>query len=859
MAPIQSDVWRQRGYCQKQKAPPIRRTFTQTLPSLHWAIHFHIGRNWDVLPQFLNLCARLPTRCTPDLWLTYHTDQSPKSLQSARIVAETHPLRATHLRGIHWLAVPNQGADIGAYFCLLHHLIHETETEPEYLTILKLHSKKSSVEWFEVMVGDLMPSPAWIEWFLDCFSIRDDMGMIVPVCDNTDYINFTYELDLLVRSGIIPKPVYQHHLPSQTNIEQDYATDAGAVKVDFPPPPNQFRKNGLLLDTHLAWHLQRNPLGFNNEGHRTYLEIQIHPYMTNMLQQMYMISGTMFWMRFSVCRDLLTRFPLQSTLADFEYAIVKDNLWNKITHAWERFFGAYVSLQGYSILDVKYKVYFRRLPQQLVFQNFFPLHGNESKPLHQRPWMLPNAKVFPTLSAQDAPWFPPPTQPISRGFASGSSLWAPLLMARPPHALPGTPNPEELTVGAWIEKSRLNASLPRKTTWKHLWFNTADEIEDYLRTQVATQQPLTLWASPQTVQSVVAFWESYGVYQKFPRLSLEILDEPKTSTLILDMIYQIGETLPPEWHLELNGFPFSFPSSFSPSITLADARQVIQSLLQPMRYWGKSLFPQWTTESIQSIHSQYNQITHHFRTKEKYKVAVECIAPLGRTHNMKPYVGEFLAMIPATLKDLGVDVSSLQLTQQLTLFGHTFQYPGQYTPLPEINWFQSLDECGIPIQERIIQHYPFHVVLEKLMAFQTHRNRNWNVLCHPSWKQFNRQAFSHGLKQNSTTNVLIGPHNHFGWHIQHYILPAQINEPFLNLVGLSLTDLTEQTVTQMRAEYPRVVFQRITATPNENLSEWLVLSCYQPDESLNLWIEIISKHLWETTLSFQGWSWVSPA
>jgi len=777
------ELWRQPGYCSTHPAPPNK------LPShTKWAIHFHLGRNWDILPSFTNLFKKFPVSSPPDIWITYHNDQSTEKI--------------IDLPNVSWIPVPNVGADVLAFliFC-------QKAPIRNYLAILKLQAKKSNEEWFLTMVNDLAPSPQWIEWYLDCFRIRNDLGMIAPSADNTDYINFTTEIDLLIRAGIIPKPIHKNDLPSLEEITKNYEKDESQIKYDFPPPPNQYRPNGILLDTDLAWHLHTNPLGFANCGHQTYLQLQFKPFITNMIQQVYMVSGTMFWIKPEICSQLIQRFPPNEILHEFDEAIIKDNFWNKMPHAWERFFAAYTSIQGYTIMDVKNKIQFHKLPYHLVKQNFFDYQKIKNIPLHQLHSLSIKSKE------PSPPWFSNPPL-ITRGYPSGINLWHPFVQ-----------NPtSNKTLEEWIYLTRLHQGKPNKTTWKHYLITNLTNFQKWLQETQPTQQPITLWCLGEFIQDVITNWK---FTDKFPRMNIEFIKPQPFTSLIYDFFDNVARTFPPKWNIQFIDFPNDFPTL----IPLEKLLEMIDTMKVNMPYWGKSMFQLYIDQYIQY---EYQLMQMMMQSKQKNKLCIEIISPYI---NIDPIILKQIQEIEDIIQLTATDyqLSNYPTTHKLSILGYQYNFITETDYVSHLNWLKASNES-------MIHFYPFHPIIEKLMNYETNRNKSWEKTIHPTWKTALRIFHQNQIEIYGSSKIHITPLSGYLWHAQIFIIHNQSSNLFLNHIGIQYTDIIQQMMTQIpnNLNYTIATYQ---LPANENFTIWVRIACFDNRLLSQIWLQVISRQL----------------
>lgn len=807
------DVWRYDSYCKSHPAPKCRPIFYQT--SIDWAIHFHIGRNWEVIPTFLEIWNRFPKKHKPDVWFTYHDDQPIELLQAEKQKLNNYEKFVNH---IYWKCVPNKGADIFPFLLVIDQAIKEKK---EYITILKLHAKKSSDEWLRVMLNDLTSSTEWIEWFLDCHLIRNDIGMIVPLCDTLDYINFPMLMQLLTRSGIFPKPYYEKYKSFQ-EIHKEYEQDSKHIKVSFPPPSNQFRKNNLLMDAHIAWHYQRNPLGMSNFNHHTFMFLQEKPYHTGMTQQIYTTSGSMFWMNFNVCKQLNERFPIHVIENEFEETIIKDNLWNKKTHAWERFFGAYTSLQGYTIMDIKYKVNFRKLPENLILYNFIDYEKNKNVKMSQLPTFFPiKQEELKKQTSYNLPLFTKPQELIPNGFASGIQNWFPIFIK---------PTSKK-TIKQWIYDNLIQDNL----TWKHIWFQDIKELSKWLHTSSSTTDPITIWIPQSISQKVIQQIEIFPEIHKFSKINIEIMDSTYSFIYILDMLHQTGKQYPTNWNIQFINFPYIHPQ-IKQEDTLSNILTISNNLSVNIPFWGNSLIPLLKNDFLINDNiitmKQINEVQNTKIIQNKIGIEITNVfSTLNNTHT------KLLSQLTQLFQSSSTDFNQnqpFQILHKYNTMSLFTNYPENVDLLPLIKWFQQADL-------KQLQFYPYHQFTEKIFNLYTSRNAPFNKFVNKSWHSTIRTLTNHKVEYSLSANNNIQPSKGFLWHAQIINVPQNSNDYFIRNGSFPINQLILEKfmILPQNMNYLVAVF-RFNSIQEET---YLIIYLYNNTKLHQIWMKTVINQL----------------
>ena len=808
------ETWKQNSYCVENKAFKCREQFYKT--NIQWAVHFHIGRNWDVLKTFLEFWNRFPKKHKPDVWLTYHNDQPKENLQEAIRKVKNYE---KFTNKIEWLSVPNKGADILAYLLFIH---EAKQKKINYLMVLKLHAKKSSDEWLKVMMNDLIPSTEWVEWFLDCQLTRNDLGMIVPICDNVDYINYSSLLELIVRSGIFPVPYYDEYRPIK-QINQEYEYTKNQIKQDYPPPPNQYRQNNLLMDAHLAWHLQYNPLGFGNYNHHVFIHLQSSPYLTCMLQQVYSISGTMFWMNFDICSQLNERFPISAIQNEFEEAIIKDNIWNKKTHAWERFFGAYVSIQGYSILDIKHKINFRKLPQNMILQNFLEYEKIKNDKFSQiQSFFSSHKKQIQTKNT--LPLFSKPQQTITRGFASGLHYWLPIFIK------PQT----KKTIKQWVSDNLIQES---DKTWNHYWFPTAKECLNWIYTSPSSNEPITIWTPQNMIQEIISHVEKIHDIHKFAKLNIECVENSCSFITILDFIDQIANSFPKHWVVKFNNFP-SLPTIIKQEDTLQNIQTIIENKKENIPFWGKSILNLLKDDYLRFEHFQLTQQVD-FTQKNNIQQNRICIEIYGSFFEFNDLLKNILSNIEKTFQTSSSDFNKnqpFQTTYKYNLFGGSFNCNYETPATPMIQWFQNSNQG-------ILNFYNYHPLNERMLNLYSSRNFSIDKTINRSWHHIIRSLTNNKVVVSQNIDNYINPSNGFLWNCQLFILPDTSNTYFTKNGAFPLTSLLAEKFKYIpeSTNYCIAAYKTTNKLQMKNKEVWLVIYLFGKTPLHQIWMKVIHR------------------
>lgn len=750
------ELWKQYGYCNYHSAPKCRPEFyNMTIP---WAIHFHCGRNWDVLSIFYSGFERIPKSKKPDLYITIHDDQ-PDHLQ-VESEQSIDPKLREHINRIIWVRVPNCGADILPFL-----IVCEKVRSMNYLTILKLHAKKSNLTWFHTLVCDLMPSSEWIEWFLDCMSIQKELGMIVTSLDPLDYINFSYTIDLLLRAGIYIKP---------------------SIKSKMTP------NNGILLDTYSSWQLHGNPLGFMNDNHTNiYLKLLSDP----SIKQLMISVGTMFWIRYDICEQLLKRFPISIISQEFETKIIKDITWNKITHAWERFFSIYTVIQGYRIMTNKLNISFYDLPYHLIQQNFSSVNDISKHLITNQPL---NNPVLITKQISNIPLFSEPNQPISMGIGMGTCSWIPTI------SIPSTMKQcvKRWTIQKWIDQTRIQTIHQ----WVHIWIPTFAKFIHWIEQFVYQEGVMiTIWSPLSEVQQMIPYWTGHFLTWKLPLVCVEIMVEPVT----IFPVYELLSQLSPFYQqndvcIIWKQWTCSVPEPMSLSILLP----IINTKKENIPFFGSSFLYPW--------------IKQHFIETQKQ-------LSIQNQNKITTQISLFTDDVPHELYDKIEQIeqiiclSATDLNQQTPfLKNHVVQFNATFLPCFNNNFYINTHEW-IKKQKTIIQIYPVHPILEYF--FHLHKSQN---LIHESWIPNLRFLSPYIQSTECFTSPIFGNH----WAITLQIIDDKLSN-IIRSHGISIVYFFElYWKCFIHASYPTAVFYRF----ENNKHHWLILECFHKE---NKWMNPI--------------------
>jgi hypothetical protein len=142
----------------------------------------------------------------------------------------------------------------------------------------------------------------------------------------------------------------------------------------------------------------------------------------------------------------------------------------------------------------------------------------------------------------------------------------------------------------------------------------------------------------------------------------------------------------------------------------------------------------------------------------------------------------------------------------------------------------------------MIHFYPFHPIIEKLMNYETNRNKSWEKTIHPTWKTALRIFHQNQIEIYGTSKIHITPLSGYLWHAQIFIIHNQSNNLFLNHIGIKYTDVIQQMMTQIpnNLNYTIATYQ---LPANENFTIWVRIACFDNRLLSQIWLQVISRQL----------------
>lgn len=708
------NVWKNPNYCQSNPAPPVSDSWKQQ--KISWAIFYHIGHNWDSLPGFIQYWTKFPVHHLPTIVFSYHDDQCVQVLEdNKKIVGKSEHM----VNDIIWIKVPNRGGDVYPFFYTFDVLGQKSD---EFILILKIHSKKSNQEWIEILTGDNLPSPDWIDWFLNIAYLNDYIGMICNMTEKLDWINAPLLVDYWIRGGVIPRPIYSaDKLPPYDEIKTSYERDIDSQFVlKYPPPKNQYRKSGLIYDPHVYWWQRENPMGMKTEGHRISVLMQEYPFFVQYFQQIGISPGTVFWISPKVCRLILAYFPITNIYTDIENGIIKDNVWQRNAHTWERFFASYVFIQGFTIIDTKHAIHFKAMPHSLVERSFGSWEEMDTPFPDRKSTMSQPVLPISSTNRPQTPWFPKMNgKIIPQGVSTGCNAIYPILITGPKKITNNNHNNnnndynnknddgglnkcdeliQKVNWMRWIELTRVpNAS--DNPIWQHVVLNDKQSIVNYLdsvllnvtlksETAMSQKTPwVTIWTLRELNYFIFEQIELRNLFWLTPRMWVE--NKPDYSSVsslyiwIIEMINQVAFTWPSNTKVQFVNFEIVSEKTIGECLLEFEKRK------QDHAFYGPGLLNTWLCLQARNFH---NSVMRSMST---------CADGPIQFIFRAPFVTDEKAWIPYFEIFNGIELlfsptRELRKTHMAPYMLHTYN-----SELEQFNrvipWLQKSDKCEIVI------------------------------------------------------------------------------------------------------------------------------------------------------------------
>lgn len=372
--------------------PPVNDKDNGEIP---WILLLHIGRNVDLWHFYRDhFMATLSRKYPPHFILTVHENIDIGDIE--------HDVGKMHLDNVieafHIVRIPNQGMDLFSLWFVVS-TVEKHWSTVHFHAILKLHTKGTSEEWRDTMMNDALPTPEWVEYILRVFQQHHDFGAVYGYSEPYDGMNEAFVLDYFARCNIFPK--------KRTELASSLVQSVQLLQNAYRNKEQSDSFVGdcvydFLIDTYLNPHITSfmNPMIY-----RTII-MQSYPFFTLHRDYIRCISGSTFWLRWEVLKDIVTRLPLEIMQEELEVGLVKDDIWMTRTHALERFIPLYPLIQGFKTLNFKLKPYIYSLQIQHITNTF-----------QSAPW------ISPQKINQLAPIFPAFSKPVYGGGLMPSSSW----------------------------------------------------------------------------------------------------------------------------------------------------------------------------------------------------------------------------------------------------------------------------------------------------------------------------------------------------------------------------------------------------------------------------------------------------